>query len=59
MKNLARIFVLLTMVTFIGCATTGGGGSSTSGSAGGSKSKLSDADFKRMGINKGSYGNSN
>jgi hypothetical protein len=46
------------MFAFSGCATTGGLGGSSSGSAGGSKSTLTDADFKRMGVEKGSYGNS-
>ena len=55
MKILIRLFALLVITVFIGCATSGGGSSS----AGGSGSKLSDADFKRMGINKSSYGNSN
>ena len=52
------VFALIAMVTFIGCATTGGSGGSSDGSAGGSKSKLTDADFKRMGVEKGNYGNS-
>ena len=56
MKILIRLFALLVITVFIGCATSGGG-SSSAGSVGGSK--LSDADFKRMGINKSSYGNSN
>ena len=47
------------MVAFSGCATTGGtGGSSPTKSAGASKSTLNDVDFKRMGVDKGSYGNS-
>ena len=57
MKILIRLFALLVITVFIGCATSGGG-SSSAGSAGGSGSKLSDVDFKRMGINKSSYGNS-
>ena len=57
-KNFICVFALVAMVAFIGCATTGGSGGSSAGSAGGSKSKLTDADFKRMGIEKGSYGNS-
>ena len=57
-KNFICVFALVAMVTFIGCATTGGSGGSSAGSAGGSKSKLTDADFKRMGVEKGSYGNS-
>jgi len=44
------------MLTFVGCATTGGG---AVGSAGDSKSKLSEADLQRMGITHGCYGNSN
>ena len=58
MKNFICVFVLVAMVAFVGCATTGGGAGGSAGSAGGSKSKLTDADFKRMGIEKGSYGNS-
>jgi len=46
------------MFIFSGCATTGGSGGASSGSGGGSKSTLTDADFKRMGVEKGSYGNS-
>jgi len=46
------------MFAFSGYATTGGSGGTSSGSAGGFKSKLTDADFKRMGVEKGSYGNS-
>ena len=55
MKSFIRIFALIAMVAFIGCATTGGGGSSAGGS---SAAGLSDVDLKKMGINKGSYGNS-
>ena len=51
MKNFIYVFILLAIVAFAGCATTGG-------SAGGSKSQLSDADFQRMGITHGGYGNS-
>ena len=58
MKTFIYAFILVAIVAFIGCATTGGSGGSSAGSAGGSKSKLTDADFKRMGIEKGSYGNS-
>ena len=47
MKSFICVFVFVTMVAFVGCATTGGG---AGGSAGGSKSKLSEADFKRMGV---------
>ena len=36
------VCVLVAMVAFVGCATTGGG---AGGSAGGSKSKLSEADL--------------
>jgi hypothetical protein len=58
MKNLTRLFAFVAMVAFIGCATTGGGFSG--GASGkGSQSKLSNADFKRMGITHGGYGNSN
>ena len=55
MKRFVCVFVFVAMFAFSGCATTGG---SSSGSAGVSKSTLSDADFKRMGVEKGSYGNS-
>ena len=57
MKKLFLIFVLTLLVGSVSCATTGGGGSASS-SAGGASSNLNDADFKRMGINKGNYGNS-
>lgn len=56
MKKLFLIFFLTLFVGSIGCATTGGG--SASSSAGEASSNLNDADFKRMGINKGNYGNS-
>ena len=50
-------FVLLVMVAFVGCATTGNvGGGSSSGEAG---SKLTDADLQKMGATHGGYGNSN
>ena len=52
------VFILVAMVAFSGCATTGGSGGASTGSAGGSKSTLTDADFKRMGVSKDSYGNS-
>ena len=60
MKNLVCVFVFVAMFAFSGCATTGGAGGSSSsgGSAGASKSTLTDSDFKRMGVSKGSYGNS-
>mgnify|MGYP001207022207 CR=1 len=58
MKRFVCVFVFVAMFAFSGCATTGGLGGSSSGSAGGSKSTLTDADFKRMGVEKGSYGNS-
>ena len=58
MKNFVCVFVLVAMVAFSGCATTGSSGGASAGSAGGSKSTLTDADFKRMGISKDSYGNS-
>ena len=57
MKNLTRLFALVTMVAFVGCATTGGVFSSGASDKG-SQSKLSDADFKRIGITHGGYGNS-
>ena len=47
MKIIVRLFVLLVVTVFIGCATAGGGGSSAGGS---SAAGLSDADLKRMGI---------
>ena len=56
MKNFICVFILVAMVAFVGCATTGGGGG---GSTGESKSKLSEADLQRMGITHGGYGNSN
>jgi hypothetical protein len=46
------------MAAFIGCATTGGSSSAVNASDVGSKSKWSDADYKRMGITHGGYGNS-
>jgi len=58
MKNLTRLFAFVAMVAFIGCATTGVGFSGSAQDKG-SQSKLSDADFKRMGITHGGYGNSN
>ena len=58
MKNLTRLFALVAMVAFIGCATTGGGFSAVNASDGGAKSKWSDADYKRMDITHGGYGNS-
>ena len=59
MKSFIYIFIFVAMVAFSGCATTGGtGGSSPTKSAGASKSNLNDADFKRMGVDKGNYGNS-
>jgi len=57
-KNFVCLFTLVAIFAFYGCATTGGAGGSSASSAGGSKSNLSDADYKRMGIDKGSYGNS-
>ncbi|SVB58298.1 uncharacterized protein METZ01_LOCUS211152 [marine metagenome] len=56
-KKIFLIFVLTLFAGSVGCATTGGGDSASS-SAGGSSSNLNDTDFKRMGINKSSYGNS-
>ena len=58
MKRFVCVFIFVAMFAFSGYATTGGSGGTSSGSAGGSKSKLTDADFKRMGVEKGSYGNS-
>ena len=46
MKIIIRLFALVVMTAFVGCATAGGGGSSS----GGSKSGLSDADLKRIGV---------
>ena len=51
MKIICKVFALIAVIAFVGCATTGG-------SAGGSK-KLSEADLQRMGITHGGYGNSN
>jgi len=47
MKIIVRLFALLVVTAFIGCATAGGGGSSAGGS---SAAGLSDADLKRMGV---------
>ena len=47
MKSLIRVFGLVAVVAFVGCATLGSGGSPASNGAG---SKLSDADFKKMGV---------
>ena len=58
MKNLTRLFTWISMAAFIGCATTGGSSSAVNASDVGSKSKWSDADYKRMGITHGGYGNS-
>ena len=58
MKRFICAFIFIAVFAFSGCATTGSSGGSLSGSAGGSKSTLTDADFKRMGVEKGSYGNS-
>ena len=55
-KNFIYVFILVTIVAFIGCATTGG---SAGGSTGETKSKLNEADLQRMGITHGGYGNSN
>ena len=52
MKIIYKVFALIAVIAFVGCATTGG-------NAGGSKSKLSEADLQRMGITHGGYGNSN
>ena len=57
MKNLIRLFSLVAMVAFIGCVTTGGGFSGGASDKE-SQSKLSDAEYKRMGITHGGYGNS-
>ena len=46
MKIIVRLFVLLVVTVFMGCATAGGGSSAGGPSAAG----LSDADLKRMGI---------
>ena len=51
MKIIIRLFALIAMVTFIGCATLGGGSSS-----GSSPGTLTDTDYKRMGITKGGPG---
>ena len=52
MKIIYKVFALIAVIAFVGCATTGG-------STGGSKSKLSEADLQKMGITHGGYGNSN
>ena len=52
MKIIYKVLALIAVIAFVGCATTGG-------SAGGSKSKLSEADLQKMGITHGGYGNSN
>ena len=46
MKIVVRLLALVAMIAFVGCTTTGGGSSSS----GGSGAKLSDADFKRIGV---------
>ena len=46
MKIVVRLLALVVMIAFVGCTTTGGGSSSS----GGSGAKLSDADFKRIGV---------
>jgi hypothetical protein len=56
-KKLFCLFIVMAMFAFSGCAT--GSGSSSAGSSGGSKSTLSEADFQRIGITHGGYGNSN
>mgnify|MGYP006156000809 CR=1 FL=1 len=58
MKRFVCVFIFVAMFAFSGCATTGGSGGASSGAAKASKSTWSDADYKRMGIDKGSYGNS-
>ena len=55
----SRLFALIAMIAFIGCTTTGGVFSVGDASNKGSQSKLSDADFKRMGITHMGDGNSN
>ena len=51
MKIIIRLFALVAMVSFIGCATSG-----SSSSSGSSSGALTDADYKRMGITKGGPG---
>jgi len=46
MKIVVRLLALVVMIAFVGCTTTGGGSSSS----GGSGAKLSDTDFKRIGV---------
>ena len=46
MKIVVRLLALVMIIAFVGCTTTGGGATSS----GGSGAKLSDADFKRMGV---------
>ena len=52
MKTLARFFVLLALLMFVGCASTSGGGApaskASSGDSGGKT--LTDEDYKRIGI---------
>ena len=55
MKIIFKVFALMAVIAFVGCATTGGG---AGGSAGGTK-KLSEADLQKIGITHGGYGNSN
>ena len=47
MKGLVCVFALVAVVAFVGCATSGSSGTPSSNGPG---SKLSDADFKRMGV---------
>jgi hypothetical protein len=50
MKTLPRLFPLIVMIAFIGCATTGDGFSVGDTLDKASQLKLSDAGFKRMDI---------
>ena len=58
MKSFIYIDVFIAIVSFSGCATTGGAGGGTS-SEQSTGAKLSEADLQRMGITHGGYGNSN
>ena len=49
MKIIYKVFALMAVIAFVGCATTGGE----------TKSKLSEADLQRMDITHGGYGNRN
>jgi hypothetical protein len=56
MKIISKVLALMAVIAFVGCAATAG---RSGGSAGGNKSKLSEADLQKIGITHGGYGNSN